>query len=326
MNELYPIKFKPILKERIWGGNKLKTVLFKKGTCTNCGESWEISAVQDDISIVENGFLKGNNLQDLIEIYMGDLVGDKVYDTFGIEFPLLIKFIDTMDDLSIQVHPNDQLARERHNSYGKTEMWYIMEAETDASLVSGFNKDISRDEYLVHLNNSTLYDILNKEHVRKGDTFFIPAGRVHAIGPGLLLAEIQQTSDVTYRIYDWDRVDSKGAKRELHTELALDAIDYTFTPHSKTNYKDRLNEHVTLVDCPYFTTRKITFNKNLERDYIDLDSFVIYICCKGEFELRYNESESLMLYYGETVLLPACIDHVTLFPKTETELLEIFIK
>lgn len=325
MNELYPLKFKPILKERIWGGQKLKNILGKNGDCITCGESWELSAVEGDVSIVENGFLKDNNLQEIIEVYMGDLVGDKVYEKYGDEFPLLIKFIDAMDDLSIQVHPDDTLARERHNSYGKTEMWYVMEAEPEASLISGFNQTISKDDYLKHLEGKKLYDILNRETVVEGDTFFIPAGRVHAIGAGILLAEIQQTSDITYRIYDWDRVDFEGNPRELHTELALDAIDYAYHTDIKTNYKNRRNEHVTLASCEYFTTRKILFDKPVDRDYLDVDSFVIYICCKGQFDIEYGNNEKLTVVRGDTVLLPASMDHVMLRPEKETEILEVFI-
>ncbi len=197
MEKLYPLKFKPILKDRIWGGEKLNQILGKNTTSPICGESWEISAVQGDISLVSNGYLKNNSLQELIEIYMGDFVGDKVYERFGIEFPLLIKFIDANDDLSVQVHPNDKLARERHNSYGKTEMWYVMDAENGASLISGFNHNVGREEYLEHLNNKSLTDIVNRFHVEAGDVFFIPAGRIHAIGAGVLIAEIQQTSDIT---------------------------------------------------------------------------------------------------------------------------------
>jgi len=228
MNTLYPIKFQPILKDKIWGGPRLKDILNKSTESDKCGESWEISSVQGNLSIVRNGFLTGNNLQELIEVYMGDLVGDKIYSLFGIEFPLLIKFIDANDILSVQVHPDDELARVRHDAYGKTEMWYIIDAEENAELIAGFNRDLNRETYIRHLQGKTLKEILNFEKVRKGDVFFTPAGRVHAVGAGILLAEIQQTSDITYRIYDWERVDDKGNPRELHTELALDALDFKF--------------------------------------------------------------------------------------------------
>lgn len=325
MNELYPLKFKAILKDRIWGGQKLKTMFGKQGKCNVCGESWEISAVEGDISIVENGFLKNNNLSELIEIYMGDLVGDMVYEKFGLEFPLLIKFIDANDDLSIQVHPDDALALKRHESFGKTEMWYVVEADRGASLISGFNKQITKEEYLSHLNNKTLKQILNRVPVTAGDTFFIPAGRVHAIGAGILLAEIQQTSDITYRIYDWDRVDANGKSRELHTDLAIDAIDYKYYSDVKSEYKEKINDVVELAKCQYFTTNKIKFNKAIERDYINIDSFVIYICCNGEFDLFYNTNEKIEVVKGQTILLPALFKDVKLVPKGETDILEVYI-
>ena len=326
MNQLYPLKFKAILKDRIWGGEKLKTVFGKQGNCSLCGESWEISAVPGDISVVENGFLKNNNLAELIEIYMGDLVGDKIYDQFGLNFPLLIKFIDANDDLSIQVHPDDELAMKRHQSFGKTEMWYVMETDPGASLISGFNKAISGEEYLNHLKDKALKKILNRVPVKSGDTFFIPAGRVHAIGAGILLAEIQQTSDITYRIYDWDRVDSKGKPRELHTELAIDAIDYKFHDNVKASYVEKSNEAVNIANCKYFTTNKIRFNKAVERDYINLDSFVIYICCNGSFDLIYSGNEKLEVKRGQTILLPAMFKDVTLKPNGEAEILEVYIE
>lgn len=226
---LYPLKFNPILKDKIWGGSKLKTVLNKDfSPLPNAGESWEISGVEGDVSVVSNGFLEGNNLEELIEIYMGDLVGDHVYENFGIEFPLLIKFIDANDVLSIQVHPDDVLSKERHNAFGKTEMWYVIEADKGSELIVGFNQKVDKDTYIKKLEEGRLEEILNNEPVAKGSCFFIPAGRVHAIGKGILLAEIQQTSDVTYRIYDFNRTDDKGTPRELHTELAVDAIDYSF--------------------------------------------------------------------------------------------------
>ncbi len=325
MSELYPIKFKPVLKDRIWGGNKLKTLLNKEGKCTNCGESWELSAVQGDISVVSNGFLKGNNLEEIIEIYMGDLVGDAVYERFGIEFPLLIKFIDAADDLSIQVHPDDKLAMERHDSFGKTEMWVVMQAEKGAKLISGFSKKVTKEEYLKNLQDKTLRNILNSEEVTGGDVFFIPAGRVHAIGSGILLAEIQQTSDVTYRIYDWDRTDASGKSRELHTELALDAIDYNYYPQYKTVYDKKLNQTVNVADCQYFTTNIIKFDKAVTKDYNFIDSFVIYICTKGKVEILAENGRETMKA-GETILIPASLKELEIIPEGESELLEVYIK
>lgn len=326
MSQLYPLKFKNILKERIWGGNKLAEVLGKKKSKNGIGESWELSGVEGDISVIANGFLQGNNLEEIIEIYMGDLVGDKVYDQFGLQFPLLIKFIDANDDLSIQVHPNDALAAERHNSYGKTEMWYVLEANAGAELISGFNKPLNKDEYLTHLENKTLGKIMYSQPVQKGDTFFIPAGRVHAIGKGILIAEIQQTSDITYRIYDYDRLDKSGLERELHTEEALDAIDYTYVKEVKTLYPQYKNGSVQLATCQYFTTNKLVFDQPMERDYIELDSFVVYICCEGSFEIKADGIETVPVTKGETVLLPASLKNIMLQPLAEVELLEVYIK
>ena len=223
---LYPLKFKPRYKERIWGGDALHTKLGKKiPKDTPIGESWELSAVDGDLSVVAKGPLAGNNIEELTEVYMGDLVGDRIYEKFGLQFPLLIKLIDAQDKLSIQVHPDDRLAAERHDSYGKTEMWYLLDCDKDAELYCGFSREVSREEYLRHVKAGTMADILERERVKPGDAFFIPAGTVHAIGKGCLIAEIQQTSDITYRIFDWIRTDDHGHARELHTDLALDAIE-----------------------------------------------------------------------------------------------------
>ena len=256
---------------------------------------------------------------------MGDLVGDRVFENFGIEFPLLIKFIDANDDLSIQVHPDDKMSKERHNAFGKTEMWYVLQADQGSKLQSGFNQEVDQDKYLFKLEHNELTDILNFEEVTAGDVFFIPAGRVHAIGKGILLAEIQQTSDVTYRIYDYDRRDDQGNPRELHTELALDAIDYTLIPEYKTQYKTKLNESVELVKCNYFTTNLLDLDKAVEKDYNKLDSFVIYICLEGEVQIE-TESGSETIQKGETILIPASIENVLLKPASASaKLLEVYV-
>jgi mannose-6-phosphate isomerase len=326
MDGLYPLKFTPIYKDKIWGGNKIKSLLNKDfGNLPNCGESWELSVVEGNVSVVSNGFLAGNSLDELIEVYMGDLVGDHVFDAYGDEFPLLIKFIDANDDLSIQVHPDDEMASERHNSFGKTEMWYVVQADRGSKLQSGFNQQVDQAKYLEKLEKVELTDILNFEEVTAGDVFFIPAGRVHAIGKGILLAEIQQTSDITYRIYDYDRRDDKGNLRELHTDLALDAIDYTLHPEYKTKYEPKLNESVELVSCKYFTTNVLTLDQAVEKDYNKLDSFVIYICLDGEVQIE-TESGSESVRKGETVLIPASIENVRLKPvSASTKLLEVYI-
>lgn len=326
MEGLYPLKFTPIYKDKIWGGNKIKSVLNKDfGSLPNCGESWELSGVEGNVSVASNGYLAGNSLEELIEVYMGDLVGDQIYETYGTEFPLLIKFIDANDDLSIQVHPDDEMAAERHNSYGKTEMWYVMQADKGAKLQSGFNQPVDQEKYLEKLEKVELTDILNFEEVTAGDVFFIPAGRVHAIGKGILLAEIQQTSDITYRIYDYDRRDDKGNTRELHTDLALDAIDYTLFPEYKSNYEVKANESVELASCQYFTTNVLELTQVVEKDYNKLDSFVIYICMEGELVVE-TESGTELVQMGETILIPASVENVHLKPITASaKLLEVYI-
>ena len=321
---LYPLKFKPILKDKIWGGPKLRDALGKNAS-DKAGESWEISGVEGDISVAENGFLAGNSLQDLAEIYMGDLLGDSIYERFGVEFPLLIKFIDAADFLSVQVHPDDALARERHNSYGKTEMWYIVESDK-GQLIAGFNQELDREQYLQHLIVGTLKEILNFEAVASGDIYFMPAGRVHAIGSGVLLAEIQQTSDVTYRIYDWDRTDDQGKPRELHTDLALDAIDFSFRKQYKTPYQALLNNTVNAVDSPFFTTSVIQLDQPVEKDLNLIDSFVIYMCMEGAAGITYGKGAVETIKKGETILIPAEIKNLALIPTEASTLLEVYLK
>ncbi len=320
----YPLTFEPILKERIWGGEKLTTV-FKKGSKkTGIGESWELSDVDEDISVVSNGSLKGKSLKELIQTYKGQLVGEKVYETFGDSFPILIKFIDAKTPLSIQVHPNNELAKERHNSFGKNEMWYIMEADNDAELIVGFNQEISPKEYLKKLHEGNILEVLNSEKISKGDTFYIPTGRVLAIGAGVLLAEIQQTSDVTYRIYDYKRVDAAtGKERELHTDLALDAIDSQLHDSYKTPYSLIENESSKLVYSPYFKTNIIQLNGSVNKDYSNLDSFVIYMCVEGNAKISCGK-ETYSLNHGQTMLLPATINHVELIADS-AKLLEVFL-
>lgn len=257
---------------------------------------------------------------------MGELVGDHVYEKFGIEFPLLIKYIDANDDLSIQVHPDDETAKERHNAYGKTEMWYMVDAEKDASLVLGFNQEIDKTTYLQALHQNKLMDLLNVQKVKKGESFFIPAGLVHAIGKGCFIAEIQQTSDITYRIYDYNRKDANGNTRELHTDLATDVIDYSYHPQHKVNYIPQDNQSVQLVKCPYFTTNLLVFDRDIEKEYIRLDSFVIYMCLQGKFTITTGECEPVVVNKGETVLVPACFKNLTLYPDDVTQVLEIYVE
>lgn len=323
MDSLYPLKFKPWYRKMIWGGAKMRTVLGKDLKTNDCGESWEISAVQGHISVVENGFLAGNNLQEIIEIYMGDLVGEHVYERFGIEFPLLVKFIDSNQDLSIQVHPGDDIALKKHKAYGKTEMWYVLDAEPGSTLFSGFNRELTKEEYQKAFDEGKILDILNEEKVQKGDVYFIPHGRVHALRKGILLAEIQQTSDITYRIFDWNRVDDQGNPRELHNDLALDAIDFKHYDSYKTNYSVVSNDLTPLVTSDYFVTGLLAFDKPLTRDYYAVDSFVILICTEGKGEIVYN-GQLTSLKMGETVLIPAEFEGIELVPHESMRVLEVY--
>ena len=322
----YPIKFQPILKEKVWGGNKLATRFNKKATKDNIGESWEISDVDGDVSVVSNGSLIGKTLTEILAEYKELLVGKHVYEHFENKFPLLIKFIDAKKPLSIQVHPNNELAQERHNSFGKTEMWYIMDAEENGNLIVGFQKDANQDEYLEHLNNKTLMNILNEDEVKEGDVYFIPTGRVHAIGAGVLLAEIQQTSDITYRIYDWDRPDQYGNYRELHTDLALDAIDYKAETSYKSSYEIKQNIPTELVSCEYFTTNQLVINQDTYQANNLQDSFVIYICVSGSCSIHYENGSKVDVAVGQTVLIPAVLKSYSIEAKSEAKLLEVYIK
>lgn len=325
MSELYPLKFEPILKETIWGGTSLvKRYNKKSDSDVSYGESWEISAVSDNLSVVSNGFLAGNNIEELIEVYMGDITGDAVFEKFGNEFPLLIKLIEARKDLSIQVHPGNELAEKRHKAYGKTEMWYILESDKGSKIYTGFREPINRETYMKALESGKLPDLLNAEYGSPGDVFFTPAGRIHAIGEGNLLVEIQQTSDITYRIFDWNRKGPDGKPRELHTELALDAIDFKAAGNNKISVKPLLNKTENLVKCEFFVTNIIKFNELIRKDYNLFDSFVIYICTEGEFLIRW-EGNSEPVIKGESVLLPAMIKEVVLEPSPEATLLEVFI-
>ncbi|MDY0097629.1 MAG: mannose-6-phosphate isomerase [Bacteroidales bacterium] len=325
MSELYPLKFEPVVKEKIWGGHSLAEQYGKnEDGLKNIGESWEISAVSDNLSVVSNGFLAGNNIEEIIEVYMGDITGDSVYDKFGKEFPLLIKLIESKDVLSIQVHPGDELSRKRHHAYGKTEMWYILGSENDSKIYTGFTEAVTRERYVEALNNGSLPDLLNVEEAVAGDAFFTPAGRIHAIGSGLVLVEIQQTSDITYRIYDWGRTGLDGKLRELHTDLALEAIDFTAAGPNKIRVEPEDNKTLNLVRSVYFNTNILKFNEIIEKDYNLIDSFVIYICTEGRFLINWNNS-SEMVTKGETVLVPASVREITLEPEKETTLLEIYI-
>jgi mannose-6-phosphate isomerase len=318
--KFYPLQFDPILKERIWGGEKLKTVLHKPITSKITGESWELSTVEGDVSVIANGDWKGKSLTDIINECPNEILGTAVHAQFGKQFPLLFKYLDAREDLSIQVHPNDELAKKRHNSFGKTEMWYIMQADDDARIIVGFKEKSNANDYLENLKNKTVLSILDDVKVKAGDVFFLETGTVHAIGAGLVVAEIQQTSDITYRLYDFERIDASGNTRELHVDLALDAINYNVVETQK-EYTKKMNESNTVVDCPYFTTNfipldgVITVSKSGE-------SFTVYMCVAGTFEIEYNNSK-LQYKRGDTVLIPAAMNAFVLQGKAS--LLEVFI-
>jgi len=325
MSQLYPFKFKTIYKDKIWGGNKIKTVLYKDfGTLPNCGETWEVSGVEGNISEVANGDMKGISLTDLIKEYGSALLGKSVHEKFGNEFPLLIKFIDANQDLSIQVHPDDQLARERHNAFGKTEMWYVMQADQGASLISGFNQPLDQPTYLKKFEEGKLIDILNVEQVENDDVFLLPAGRVHTIGKGILLAEIQQTSDITYRIYDFDRVDDHGNPRKLHVDQALEAIDYKYYKEYKTQYDKKRRGKTQLIKGQYFETNRWLIAQNTQLDLAAIDSFVIYIVLDGEGQIAYDDG-IVDFRKGDCLLVPASFNHIQLNPKGEVKMLETFV-
>lgn len=322
MTPLYPLKFQPILKDKIWGGQKLQQLLHKSTSSTKAGESWEISDVEGDTSIVANGPLKGTSLKTLMDTYTSDLMGAKNFRQFGKKFPLLIKFIDAKQDLSVQLHPNDELAKARHNSFGKTEMWYVVQADPASNLIVGFNQEMTPELYVKHLEDKTLQSILNFDAVKSGDTYFIEVGRIHAIGAGVLLAEIQQTSDITYRVYDWDRVDADGNERELHNDIALEAFDFDMPDNFRVQYAPKSNVSTELVSCPYFTTNVLEVTQTISKQNTQ-DSFVIYMCVEGKANL---EVDGIVTEFsmGETVLIPACIETFSM-SSNHAKLLEVYI-
>jgi len=320
---LYPMKFLPLFKNKVWGGNRIKTLGFDYDPLPNCGEMWVLSSVEGNESIIANGFLADNTVNEAIEIYMGELLGEKNYDHFGPQFPLLIKLIDAADRLSIQVHPDDTLAHERGMDNGKTEMWYVLEADKGAEIVDGFAAKTSPEQYQAALADGTLESLLHVEHPKAGDVLFIPAGRVHAIGKGILLAEIQQSSDCTYRIYDYNRPDADGHLRELHTAEALAAIDFGPTKDGKTHYSAKSGATTRLAQCPYFTTSIIPLQKPLRKSLAKLDSFVVYLCVEGIGAVKTLE-QVVPVHAGECVLVPAVADNVELFCEGPATFLEIY--
>ncbi|WP_445749325.1 type I phosphomannose isomerase catalytic subunit [Polaribacter sp.] len=322
---LYPLKFTPISKYRIWGGNKLNTLLNKGFEGEMNGESWEISDVKGDETLVSEGLFAGKSLKQLSQEFKEKLLGNKVYKAFGDEFPLLIKFIDAKKPLSIQVHPHDEIAKERHNSFGKNEMWYVMNADDNAEIIVGFKNELNKKSYLQYLENNQILEVLNTVKTKAGDAFNIPTGRVHAIGAGVLLAEIQQTSDITYRIFDYNRVDSQTDKeRELHNDLALDVITFEVEDSYKTDYETIENTSNKLIHTPYFKSNVLIVTDVISKDYSKIDSFVIYICTEGFVKVTV-ENKEYELTMGETILIPASINKLDLVPEKNSKLLEVYL-
>lgn len=321
----YPLKFSPIFKQMLWGGTALRTTLGKQTPSDKTGESWELSGVADNVSVIRNGEYAGASLDDIIGKAPAKILGNTAASLTGSKFPLLIKFIDACDNLSIQVHPNDTQAAPL-GSAGKTEMWYILSAQPDATLISGFAQTLAPAQYAEHVKNDTLESVLQKHPVARGDVFFIPAGRVHAIGRGIVLLEIQQSSDITYRIYDYNRRDAQGNPRQLHTEQAMQVIDYQHYNDYKTSYVAAQNTPCTLAKCQYFTTNLLKINKLAQRDYNHINSFVIYICTQGTAQIEYGRGEREIIGLGETALLPAVIKSATLVPQGEAEIVEVYLE
>ncbi|MGO3183302.1 MAG: type I phosphomannose isomerase catalytic subunit [Aequorivita sp.] len=318
---LYPLKFDPILKQKVWGGDKLNKLFAKKAT-GKIGESWEVSGVKENISEVINGSLKGKTLNWLLENYKEKLVGEKVYQDFGDTFPLLIKFIDAQEDLSVQVHPDDVLAKERHDSFGKTEMWYILDVAENGRLILGFNEKMNQQKYLNALSEKRITNILNSIPVKKDDAFLLTPGTVHAIGAGVLLAEIQQTSDITYRIYDWDRPDTNGQMRQLHNDLAIEAIDFA-PSKSKLDYSDKKNTPTAIGASHFFSVNKLNLSKDYVRNLEETSSFTVYMCLEGTALIE-TDDFSETINKGETILIPAQLPEIK-FITNSASFLEVFI-
>ena len=324
---MYPLKFRPILKSMVWGGEKIAPFKSISTDQHNIGESWELSGVKGNESVVANGEYAGKTISEMIREFKGRLIGKSNWEKTGEEFPLLIKFIDAKQDLSIQVHPDDELAARRHNgSKGKTEMWYVVDTDPGAHLMAGLKKAITPDEYVERVNNNTITDVLEDFSLQPGDVFFLPAGRIHSIGSGSFIAEIQQTSDITYRIYDFGRLGLDGKPRELHTELAKDAIDYKVYPDYKTHYTKSKDKENVLVDCKYFTTSLYELDKEYTLDLKALDSFLIMICIGGEGTVTDSEGNTETLRKGETILIPASTESVKVVPEGNIQFLTSYVK
>jgi mannose-6-phosphate isomerase len=325
MSQLYPLKFKPIFIEKVWGGNRLKSILNKEIPNDSTGESWELSSVEGNISIISNGFLAGNSIEEVIEIYMGDLVGERVFEEFGTVFPLLFKFIDANDVLSVQVHPDDAMAMQKHNAFGKTELWYVVDAESEAYIYAGFQKATTKIDFSKLIADNKVKQSLRLEKVKKGDVFFIPAGLIHATGPGVLFAEIQQTSDLTYRVYDWNRKDSNGKLRELHVDDALEAIHFHKVNSARVKYKTDVDTSSSINKNEHFIVNKLNLHNSYIGEYNEFDCFTVLMCLSGKARIEYSEGKSEFVGKGETVLIPSVLETIKIIPEDEVEILEVYI-
>ena len=324
---LYPLKFMPLFKDKIWGGNKIRDMVgIDYSPLERCGELWVLSAIEDQETVVENGFLAECTLTEVIEMYNDELIGEENFDRFSTSFPLLIKIIDAQDNLSMQVHPDDRYALE-HLSMpnGKTEMWYVMQADEGAKIYTGFNRKETKADIINRLRNKTFTEIMHTEDAQQGDLYFIPSGKIHAIGKGVLLAEIQQSSDATFRVYDWDRVDDNGNPRTLHLEQALDVLDLSKQDGcAKEHYHYHLNETSNLIQCPYFVTNIMPLTQGLRKDLSSSDTFYLYFCVAGKGFVT-SMGHRIPLSAGEIMMIPAKAEQALIEPSPMMEILEITI-
>lgn len=306
---LYPLKLTTITIPKIWGM-----------------EVWHLAQMNDYLSVVENGYLADNDLGELVEVYMGELVGEHVYEQFGNTFPLLFKIINTEEDLSIQVHPDNDSAFGHHQCMGKSEMWYVMDAQEESSIIAGFKQDTDAIQVRTAIEQGRLTELLNTIPVKTGDVAYIPSGRVHALNKHLTIAEIQQNSDLTYRLFDYNRQPINGPARQLHVEESLKVLDYTHLKQPLTDYSPVTNGAINLVSSDYFLTNLLCFDRKIIRDYVALDSFVVYMCVAGDTEIT-ADGVSVSIKKGDTLLIPASTDEVTLRPITsqEVRLLEVYL-
>lgn len=330
MSELQaPICFTPILQRTIWGGNAIVRWKQLSGKQPhNVGESWEICDLGDVATIVADGPYAGQTLRQLIQRYGAALLGQANFEKYGDNFPLLIKIIDSYSDLSIQVHPDDAMAQRCEGKpYGKTEMWYIVNREPEATLVNGFCNTISAEDYEQLVATGTLTEHLNTFATEPGDFYYIPAGRIHAIGAGNLLIEIQQASDLTYRVYDYNRIDDRGYKRDLHISQAKEALHFEAEEHCREQDPLTKDACVELVDSAYFTTNVYHLTAPKTIAHPDLDSFRILVAFKGEAEVRTDAGTSVRLSEGNSIFLPAALTSIAVHPLTnDFSFLETYVK